>query len=266
MKKFLYSVIVLLSISSCSNNEHTVNEGSSNVRLDIVTDPSYATKSRQTRAGGSTDIARYENSDNYSVKIFSDTKIAYNGLAKDMPLEMEMDLGSYQMQAWLSTDVNAAFDSLYVYGENQFEVTAGISTEAQVSCIPANVRVNVSYDKTLDSYYSDYRISFATSNQTTPIDFAVADSTKDLYFKANKQDDKMLISLQMKNLDGAEIPKIELSQPIRPREFLNIKVTPKLIDVEGGVLAGITININDQTIDKDTTILIPGDMLPKIVQ
>ena len=266
MKKFLYSVIVLLSISSCSNNEHTENKGSSKVRLDIVTNPTYATTSRQTRAGGSTAIARYENSDNYAVKIYSDTKIAYEGLAKDMPIEMEMDLGSYKMQASLGTDVNAAFDSLYVYGEKQFEVAAGISTEAQVSCIPANVRVNVSYDKTLDQYYSDPRISFTTSNQTTPFAFAVADSTKDLYFKANKRDDKMQISLRMKNIDGAEIPAIELEQPIKPREFLNIKVTPKLIDVEGGVISGITININDQTIDKDTTILIPGDMLPEIVQ
>lgn len=266
MKKFLYSVIVLLSISSCSNNEHTGSEGSSNVRLDIVTNPSYATTNRQTRAGGSTDVARYENSDNYAVKIYSDTKIAYEGLAKDMPIEMEMSLGSYTMQAWLGTDVNAAFDSLYVYGESLFEVTPGVSTEAQVSCIPANVRVNVSYDKTLESYYSDPRISFTTSNQTTPFDFAVADSTKDLYFKANKLDDKMLISLKMKDLDGDEIPEIKLEQPIKPREFLNIKVTPKLIDVEGGVISGITININDQTIDKDTTIFIPGDMLPEIVQ
>ena len=264
MKKILYSVIVLLSISSCSNNEHAGSEGSNKVRLDIVADPSYTTKSSQTRAGGSTDIARYELSDNYVVKIYSDTKIAYEGLAKDMPIEMEMDLGSYKMHASLGTDVNAAFDSLYVYGENQFEVIASVSTEAQVSCIPANVRVNVSYDKSLESYYADPRISFTTSNQTTPFDLAVADSTKDLYFKANKLDDKMLISLRMKDLGGNEIPTIEMEQPIKPREFLNIKVTPKLIDVVGGVISGITININDQTIDKDTVIFIPGDMLPKI--
>jgi hypothetical protein len=268
MKKVLYGVIVLLSMGSCSNSGKDLNTGSAQVFLDIVADPSHAITKGQTRAGGSTDIARYENSDNYFVKIQndSDSKVAYEGLAGGMPLEMELSLGQYTMYAYLGTDVPAAFDSLYVYGEKQFSVEAGIATNVQVTCVPSNVMVNVSYEEGFDEYYSEYNLSFTTSNLTTPFVFAAADSIKDLYFKANKLDDKILMKLELKNLDGIELDPITLEQPIKPREFLDIKVAPKLIDVEGGLISGIQININDQTINKDTTIIIPGEMLPEIVQ
>lgn len=266
MKKLIYTVIVLLSMSGCSNDEKGLNEKSAKVFLDIVANPTYSTKNAHTRAGGSTVISRYEDVNNYFVTIQNGSKIAYEGLAADMPLEMMLDLGSYTMQASLGTDVIAAFDSLYVFGEKTFEVKSGISTQAQVTCVPSNVRVNVSYEKGFEKYYSAYEMSFTTVNQTTPFAFAAADSIKDLYFKANKTDDKMMMKLHLKDLDGQALDPINIEQPIKPRDFLNIKVTPQLIDVEGGIISAIEIKINDQTINKDTIIYIPGDMLPEIVQ
>lgn len=70
----------------------------------------------------------------------------------------------------------------------------------------------------------------------------------------------------MKDLAGNSIPEIKQIKKVKPRDFLTITVKPKLIDVAGGAITGITVTINSQTNDEDIDITIPDEMLPNEVK
>lgn len=250
------SFFLLLQTMACNDKEEIQGVGTFSLGLKV--DGSYPTKS--------VDVDRYQSPDNYAVEVSQHGAVIKSFLFRDMPLLNDLTAGEYSVKAYLGTNVNAAFDSLYVEGNEKFNLNDGDTKEVQLTCVPANVKVNVTYSDDLFAYYSDCTVDLKTSHLEVPFAIVKADADRDAFFKANTEGEDMTITIKMKDLAGNSIPEIKQTKKVKPRDFLTITVKPKLVDVAGGAITGITVTINSETFDKDIDITIPDEMLPNIVK
>jgi len=49
---------------------------------------------------------------------------------------------------------------------------------------------------------------------------------------------------------------------IKPRDFLTITVKPKLIDIEGGKISGITVTIDNGVQEENIDVTLPDEFMP----
>lgn len=170
--KSVASFFLLLQCMSCSDNEQVHGVGKFSLGLSI--DESYPAIS--------VDLNRFQNADNYAVEVIQNGAVLKSFLFKDMPLISDLTAGTYSVKAYLGTNVNAAFDSLYVEGYQDFSLNDGDKKDVVLTCIPANVKVNVNYSDDLFTYYSDCSVGLKTSHLEESFKIEKPDAGRDAFF------------------------------------------------------------------------------------
>ena len=145
--------------ASCTSdsNEPDTNGKKGLLTLDLCSGVDFA----ETRA---VDEASYQVYDDYNVTItnpkgkteFSGT---YSTLQSRMP--MELDLGSYTIEASYGQDLAASRDNFKVEGENTFSIVAGQTVSTSVTCSPTCGKVSAVFDSQMATYYSQYYLAFS---------------------------------------------------------------------------------------------------------
>lgn len=88
---------------------------------------------------------------------------------------------------------------------------------------------------------------------------------KDAFFKADAAGETLTLTFDLKDKQGVTVSPENFGEQvvsIKPRDFLTITIKPKMIDVEGGKIDGITVTIDDSVTIQEYPIEIPDEFLP----
>lgn len=159
----------------------------------------------------------------------------------------------------------AGYDKLYVEGSQTFNLVKGDNREVKFTCVPANVKVNIKFEDNFFEFYSDCKVNLNTRYLSAPFVMAKEDAGKDAFFKADASGETLTLTFDLKDKQGVTVsPENFGSQTvsIKPRDFLTITIKPKMIDVEGGKIDGITVTVDDSVTIQELPIEIPDEFLP----
>ncbi len=256
--------------SSCSFDnqfEDEAVEQSTNrkgkVTLDLASSVDFVTSTRAV------DESSYQNINNYTVNIvdsrgqnkFSGT---YATLQSRLPLEL--DLGSYSIEAFYGTEYAASRDGFKVEGSNTFTISAANTVTTTVNCTPTAGKVLVAFDPSMATYYDTYSVDFSGTSalggsvahwgkdDTAPYYLALSEAgetvTYTIYLTAKAE----YATLQEgnKNTEATATGSFTLQRNTAKKLTIKPNYTPT---TEGGL--AITITIDDSTNDKTIDIEVP---------
>lgn len=258
----LFLLSTLMLFTNCSSNDDS-NEGEGKITFDLKSDPTFPIKPASalfsTRAAS---LDEYKIVTNYDVVLTkADGTIVLSEKYGDMGITQKLDPGTYSISASMGSNLPAAYDGLYVYGENNFTIADQENKNVVINCTPANVKVNIKYSDDFFNYYSDCEFSFSTAHMTAPFTMGKDDTNKDLYLKANTNE-TLTMTFAFKDKTGATITPENFGAQtftINPRDFVTFTVKPKLIESSGNAI--IDIDVDTSVTEKTITITLPGDLL-----
>lgn len=160
MKKVYYLLAVLTSlffVGGCTETEHFGGEGT--LRMKVKVDP-YVDVAK-TRSLTEVEQAELEN--NCEIRIYSGKGLVryYKGLSQ-MPEELQLVSGGYNVRVNAGDSVPASFDKSYYKGVAPFEITKGNITTQEVECKIANVLANVNFGDNTDELFESYKMTIST--------------------------------------------------------------------------------------------------------
>lgn len=264
-KNFIWCVIFasLLSFTACESEENTSSSEKGKVMVDLASDVSYPVKGSKTRA---LDLAPYADVNNYTVQILNESgNVIQSELYREMDLVQDITPGTYTVKAFYGENVSGGYDKLYVEGSQLFTVNKGDTKKVTFVCTPANAKVKIAYSEDFFNFYSDCTVGLKTKHLTSPFEMAKADKDKDLYLKTDAPDETLTITFDLKDLKGISVTPENFgvqTVQVKPRDFLTITIKPKLIDIEGGKITGITVTVDNGLTEENIDVIIPDEFLP----
>ena len=253
------------SLSACTSDDGLSSPsetGQGQLMLNLVSGTKFTEDTRAVNE------ETYRNTSNYTVEL-SDTKgplftpCKYSELGRKMPLELP--IGSYKLKAYYGEDVKASRDKFYVVGEKSVTIKASQNEKVDLTCTPTCGRIAVNFNQEMDTYYTDYNVSFTGTealgsesiqwlkNDTEPwyvklkegeagetISFTLTTTTKEAYLNPNKE------------AVGSKTGTFTLKRNCAYKMNVDVNYTPS---TEGNLK--ITITIDESTNDKPVNIEVP---------
>lgn len=212
----------------------------------------------------------YKNTDNYTVVVLDKDgkeKLHCKGAEISTKMPIVLSMGSYSVKAFYGEEHDASRDEFYVYGEVEGNIKAGKEEQIEVVCAPTCGRIVVNFDSNMNSFFSDYHVSFKGTEalgtksiewlkgDTAPwyvklkevgeeITYTITTTAKDEYVNANQQ--PVAITTGTFVLKRNEGYKMNLSANYVPTDVGNGK---------------IVITIDDGTNDIPVDIEVPLDWI-----
>lgn len=239
---------------SCSSEDEAVQgaaEGEGLISFDVKTETGF-----QSRAVNEDD---YENVGNYTVQLLSNSEVFREWNYKDMPDDLKVPVGTYQLKAFYGEDKAASTTSMYVEGVSEsVEVVEGQDgvKPLTVTCRPVCAKVVVNFNKEeLDKYFSDYYVTFKTAALGTS-NFTWAKASTDPAYLKVSANEKVKVTIDATNkADSKPVETVEKEYTLSPQSQLTLNVGPS----GAGSIGGITITVDESTNDIDKPIEVPGD-------
>jgi len=207
-------MIVLLTIAliSCQKDEVITGKktGSLTVNIGLLVNDHEVNSS--LKASGP--------AENFRVTIFrSDGTIAILfETALLMPDTIELEPGSYYVEAHSNNNLPAAFENPYYYGvSEEFSISSNMQQSVQVNCRLANTMVSVEYSINTVNSFIDY---ITTVSSTLGSLVFIKDETRPGFFQPSPL--TIMVELTSLNLDGSESTKTlngNIPNPLAGRHY-----------------------------------------------
>ena len=240
-----------LMLGSCSSEVDNLDipKGKGFVKIDLAPEVGFHTKA--------VDESEYKDVNNYTVQVFKsgqEENLIINDLYKNLEEKYSLNVGNYVLKAFTGEDKPVSSDVLYFSGEAAFEVKEGKEVTAPVICKPSSARINVVFDPKMDEYFSDYSLKIETEAQK-PSSFVWAKATVGpMYFKVGNQE-KVQVTVSLTKKENVKAEGTVKTYTLSPADALKLTLKPV---VNNGNL-GISITIEETTVDHPVDIVIPGD-------
>ena len=160
MKRTIYNISALLFfiLTAISCREDDLNE-SGLLKLNIGIKDKVTTVTRTL-----SDEELNTLKENAQIRIYSGKGLIrkYKGTA-EMPSEMQLAVGDYNIKVVAGDSVAASFDKTFYRGEKAFSIQSGQTSSVDVECIIANTLVTVEFAKSLAQAFQSYEVQIASS-------------------------------------------------------------------------------------------------------
>lgn len=248
---------------ACESSEENRDLGKGKMMIDLSSDISYsATNGSRTRA---MDLTPYKDVANYTVELKDASgNVMQSELYSEMELSQEIAPGTYTVRAYYGENVNADYDRLYVEGSQTFTVAKGENKTVSFVCVPANVKINLKYSDDFFTYYSDCTVGLKTQYLAEALKMTKNDAGRDLFLKAGSNE-ALTLTFELKDKNGITVTPADFESrglTIQPRDFLTITIQPKLINIDGGQISGISVTIDNGTQEENIDITLPDEFMP----
>ena len=240
-----------LMLGSCGSEAEDLDipEGEGLVKIDLMPEVGFQTKA--------VDENEYKDVNKYTVQVFKsgqESNPVIEGLYGELEAEYSLQVGQYVLKAFMGEEKPVSTDKLYFYGEQGFEVKEGKIVEAPVTCKPSSVRINVVFDAKMDEYFSDYSLKIETEAQKPSSFEWKKDTVGPGYFKVGKQEE-VRVTVNLTNKENVTAKGSVKTYTLSPADALRITLKPV---INNGNL-GISITVDETTVDHPVDIIIPGD-------
>lgn len=128
----------------------------------------------------------------------------------------------YVAEVWTGDSLSASFDSKYYKGREEFDITAGNTTNVNIVCKVANSVVSVVYDNEVDDLIHDY--TMAVGHKRGELRFEGRDDRKG-YFMMPTYDKNLTWNLQGTLANGTQYTKSGTIESVKPATEYIIHVT-----------------------------------------
>lgn len=160
MKRIIYNISALLFfiLTAISCREDDLNE-SGLLKLNIGIKDKVTTVTRTL-----SDEELNTLKENAQIRIYSGKGLIrkYKGTA-EMPSEMQLAVGDYNIKVVAGDSVPASFDKTFYRGEKAFSIQSGQTSSVDVECVIANTLVTVEFAKSLTQAFQSYEVQIASS-------------------------------------------------------------------------------------------------------
>lgn len=251
---------VALIVSSCSSEEELPSDGKGFVFMDMNVVADFEVKARAV------DLAEYQNKNKYTVQILKEGADAplHEYRYAEIPEGIEMDNGTYILKAFYGTDfTTSSRTNLYVEGIQNFSVNSD-DQRVTVNCTPTAAKASVNFDPSMDTYFSDYWVSYETAAlkaESATAVWAKGDAAP-WYLKVNKEGEvvKATIHFTRKAEYGSVASgTVEKTHTLLPNKSWTLNIIPKYDPATGQL--GFTITIDESTNDHEMEIEVPSEWI-----
>ena len=257
------------ALASCSASSDELGKpeenGKGQLKLNLIANADFC---EQTRA---LNEDTYRNPDNYTVKLLN----ASNGnellsckgseIASNLPKELE--IGSYEVKAYYGTEYDANRSDFRVEGSTTFSIKAKDEKTINLTCEPTCGKVSVVFDNEMNTYYSDYSMTFSGTKKLGSKTFSWAKTdTEPWYIALDAAGETISYELNLtvkdeyiKTLNDGKTEseaKVTGTFSLERNKAHKITVKPQYTPTTEGALS-IVITIDDTTNDKPMTIEVP---------
>lgn len=155
-----YYILVFLTyvlLNGCTETERLDGEGI--LRMKVNVDSSIKVVTSRTV----TDDEQAELEKNCEVRLYNGKGLIryYKGLS-EVPEELHLKSGAYNVKVTAGDSVPASFDKTYYKGMVPFEITNGTVTEQNVKCSIVNVLSTVSFSDNVNELFKNYTMTVYT--------------------------------------------------------------------------------------------------------
>lgn len=156
-----YYILVFLTyvlLNGCTETERLDGEGILRMKVNVDSSIKKVVTSRTV-----TDDEQAELEKNCEVRLYNGKGLIryYKGLS-EVPEELQLKSGAYNVKVTAGDSVPASFDKTYYKGMVPFEITNGTVTEQNVKCSIANVLSTVSFSDNVNELFKNYTMTVYT--------------------------------------------------------------------------------------------------------
>lgn len=253
LKMNLLYFIAIFNLSflclSCSSDVKE-NNGYGYVSLDVAANSSFSRSVTESD---------YENVNNYNVRILNADGIEeYNFIYSEKPEEIKLSNGGYTLEAYMGEEKDASRDGFYVYGKKTFNIQ-GDAVSVSVDCKPTCAKTIVKFDPEMDTYFSDYYVSYETEALVKSGASAIwaKDDTEPYYLKVNEQGETIKATIHFVRKEDGKSAEVEKTYNIAPCKSWTLSIAPQ--NNQGNL--GISITVNEATDDEEIDITVPSEWI-----
>ena len=252
----LAGMLSAFSLSSCSNlqEEGVIPEESGILKIGVSAD--YDFELSKSRA---VDEKLYTNIANYKVDIKKDNAVVKSfASATELPESMELENGSYTVEASYGTEQPKSRDTFLSFGSQLVNIEGNMKL-VQLTCAPTCAKVKVNFGAEMDKYFSDYKVSFYTEAlKSDPAIWAKSDADP-WYLLVNKAGEEVSAKIELTPKDTYQLPDATIvkSYTLAPNQGWTLNINPSY-NVSNGQL-GLNITIDTTTNDHNVDIVVPSD-------
>ncbi len=258
------SAIALLA--SCSEREFDLDPSNgSKEQGTLVLNLNASAEFDQTRALNEND---YKNTQNYDIKVINTAtenvilECKASQLSSNFPKKVEM--GSYRVEASYGVERDASRTEFYMYGDATATVKSKEEKVITVNCAPTCGKVSVAWDPEINTYFSDYSVSFGGTKKLGTKTFGWSKTDTEPWYIAldkNAETVTYTISLTVKDeyivngystKDGTATGTFTLER----NKAHKLTIAPNYIPTTTGGMK-LTITIDESTNDKEITWEVP---------
>lgn len=251
---------MLLSCSRNTGLENGADYGLGELMVELAANARFSERSTTESA--------YENTDNYMVVVTDKDGVKKmeckgNEIRYQMPLPLSM--GSYRVQAYYGTEHEASRDEFFVYGEAEGTIEPGVPENVSLTCIPTCGRITVNFGDLMDTFFSDYHVTFTGTEAlgTKTIAWEKGD-TRPWYVKLNEGGETISFVIstttheEFVNGNQQTVATQKGSFKLHRNKAYKMNISPNYNPAGVGNVS-ITITIDDSTNDIPVDIEIPVD-------
>lgn len=228
----------IATVSTSCSDDKTVVKGEGKVNLSLTIDNEVNVLSRSI---SEEEKASLEES--CKMYIYSSKGLIrkYHGV-DEIPGELWLVSGDYTAEAWAGDSVAASFDKKYYKGKTSFTIAPSSTATAVVNCKIANSVVSVTFDTSVATVLSDYKMT--VSNTKGNLEFTEDTEGSKGYYMMPNGDTKLTYEITGTKFDGNSfIQTGEVLNVKSATEYaLTVKFTNPSVDPTGGAMFTVTVD------------------------
>ncbi len=137
----------------------------------------------------------------------------------NIPEQITLRQGRYLAEAWTGDSVPASFDKKFYYGQESFDVTAGVTEEVELTCKIANVVASVNKNSIDDTQVKNLTVTVSTSKGS--LEFTDENFDQKGYFMMpfdadQKRESVLNIKVHGENILGEPFDKKRIIENAKP--------------------------------------------------
>lgn len=250
MKKLFASILAMVAIAAVStscSDDTTAMTGEGKVSLKMTVNDDVTILSRSI---SDEELTSLQNS--CKIYVYSSKGLIrkYHG-TDEVPEEIWLVSGDYTAEAWAGDSVSASFDKKYYKGNTAFTVSPSATAQAVINCKIANVVTSVTFDESVASVLSDYKMTI--SNTKGSLDFSTDNADAKGYYMMPKNDTKLTYTITGTKVSGGTYTQTgEIDDVKAATEYaITVKFDEKTYDPVGGAMFTIIVDETEVVINDE---------------
>ncbi len=259
IKYLIISAIGALMLFSCSHEVSYLEErgeGLLRFNFDYDLDAELVTKAENSSLVFKIDIVDMKK--DVIVKHWEDHRDIENG-------QTTLRAGQYKVVATCGSDVAAAFDAPYYYGEDVIDVVVGQEATANIVCTLANVKVTVSVSDSVKLCFKKFPITISNLQPGGDLIFEGTTLSNVGYFHSTGT---LMWTIVLTNTDGSQVeqPLSAYVDNVKPRQHYHFHFDVRDDGQTGQGAMSIRVTIDGTLVDQEhnVDISLNKDPMPKV--